>query len=93
MRKLTLLLLGLTLFVGAAMAQRTVSGVVTDDKGTALPNVSVLVKGGTTGTSTKADGSFTLTVPAKATSLIFSSVGMQPQELTLTSSSSYSVSM
>lgn len=91
MRKLTLLLLGMVLFVGAAFAQRTISGVVADEKGNPLPNVSVVVRGSTTGTSTKTDGSFSLSVPANATALVFSSVGMVPKEVALTSVSTYTV--
>jgi TonB-linked SusC/RagA family outer membrane protein len=91
MRKLTLLLLGVVLFVGTAFAQRTISGVVADEKGNALPNVSVVVRGSTTGTTTKTDGSFTLSVPANATAIVFSSVGMIPKEVSLTSVSAYTV--
>ena len=56
MRKLFLLFWGLVFFASQALAQRIVSGKVTDDKGKALPNVSVLVRGTTTGTTTKEDG-------------------------------------
>ncbi len=76
MRKLFLLLWGVVFFATQALAQRTVSGKVTDDKGTPLQNVSVMAKGTTTGTVTKADGTYSLTVPAGATVLVFSAVDM-----------------
>jgi TonB-linked SusC/RagA family outer membrane protein len=76
MRKLFLLLWGVVFFATQALAQRTVSGKVTDDKGTPLQNVSVLVKGTTTGTVTKVDGTYSLTVPAGAQTLVFSAVDM-----------------
>lgn len=76
MRKLFLLLWGVVFFAAPALAQRTVSGKVTDDKGTPLQNVSVMAKGTTTGTVTKADGTYSLTVPAGATVLVFSAVDM-----------------
>lgn len=76
MRKLFLLLWGVVFFATQALAQRTVSGKVTDDKGTPLQNVSVMAKGTTTGTVTKADGTYSLTVPAGATALVFSAVDM-----------------
>jgi TonB-linked SusC/RagA family outer membrane protein len=83
MRKLLLLLTGVVAFVVQASAQRTVTGKVTDDKGSPLANVSVLVRGTTTGTTTKPDGTFTLVVPSKAKSLIFSSVDMTTTEVAI----------
>ncbi|RZK26064.1 MAG: hypothetical protein EOO63_15180, partial [Hymenobacter sp.] len=64
-----------------------VSGRVTDPKGEPLPGVTVLVKGTTNGTSTGADGSFTLSVPENST-LVFSSVGFKTQELPVTGATS-----
>ncbi|HNA96378.1 MAG TPA: carboxypeptidase-like regulatory domain-containing protein, partial [Chitinophagaceae bacterium] len=80
MRKLFLLFWGLVFFAGSALAQHTVSGKVTDDKGAPLSNVSVQVKGTRTGTVTKADGTYTLAVPAGAKTLVFSAVGMDTYE-------------
>ena len=93
MRKLSLLLIGVMLFSAQALAQRTVSGTVTDDKGNPLPKVSVQVKGSTVGTVTKDDGSYSLVLPANATTLVFSSVDMTTQEIRITASSNYSVSL
>jgi TonB-linked SusC/RagA family outer membrane protein len=56
-------------------------GKVTDDKGQALPGVSVQIKGTSKGTSTAADGSFQIAVPDKDAVLIFSYVGYDKQEL------------
>ncbi|HSU26899.1 MAG TPA: SusC/RagA family TonB-linked outer membrane protein [Chitinophagaceae bacterium] len=80
MRKLFLLLGSIVFFAVQALAQRTVTGKVTDEKGAPLPNVSVMVRGTTTGTVTKQDGSFTLIIPANAKALVFSSVDMSPVE-------------
>jgi TonB-linked SusC/RagA family outer membrane protein len=93
MRKLTLLLLGVLLFTANSFAQRTITGKVTDDKGNTLPNVSIVVRGTSTGTSTKADGTFSLVIPANAKALVFSSVDMASQELAITSASTLSVTM
>jgi TonB-linked SusC/RagA family outer membrane protein len=65
----------------------TVSGRVTDAKGESLPGVTVLVKGTTIGTSTGADGSFSLSVPENST-LVFSSIGYKNQELAITGATS-----
>ncbi len=93
MRKLFLLLMGVMLFAAQAMAQRTVTGKVTDNKGAPLPNVSVQVKGTGSGTVTKEDGTYSLVLPANASTLVFSSVDMATQEFRITSSSIYSVTL
>ncbi|MBK9659498.1 MAG: TonB-dependent receptor plug domain-containing protein [Chitinophagaceae bacterium] len=74
-------LMGVVFFAGQALAQRTVTGKVTDEKGNPIGNVSVLVRGTTTGTTTKADGTYSLDIPANAKALVFSSVDMSPVEL------------
>ncbi len=91
MKKLLLLVTGV-MSVTILFAQRTISGKVTDDKGAPLANVSVLVKGTTSGTTTKIDGTYSLTVPANAKSLVFSYVNMNTQEAAI-NSSNVSVSM
>lgn len=65
-----------------AMAQtRSISGRVTEQANSqGLPGVTVLVKGTTIGTSTDADGAFTLSVPATATTLTFSFIGYKSVE-------------
>ena len=64
-------------------AQRTVTGVVTDDRGTPVPNASVQIKGTNLGTVTGPDGRFSLNVPAEARTLVFSAVDMATQEIAL----------
>lgn len=65
-----------------AVAQQTVSGrVTTSVDGSPLPGVSVVVKGTTTGTSTDADGRFTLSVPGSDAVLVFSFIGYTTQEI------------
>jgi TonB-linked SusC/RagA family outer membrane protein len=82
MKRFTSLLVCL-LFIGlqAMMAQdMQVRGALTDDGGSPLPGVSIVVKGTTIGTATDADGMYELTIPSGAT-LVFSSVGMKSQEI------------
>jgi len=81
MRKLFLLLMGVVFFACQALAQRTVTGKVTDEKGAPLPKVSVQVKGTNTGTVTKDDGTYSITVPANGKVLLISSVDMATQEI------------
>ncbi|MDU0371067.1 TonB-dependent receptor [Hymenobacter endophyticus] len=90
------LLLTAPLLVAAmtqVMAQtRAVSGRITDRAtGEGLPGVTVLVKGTTTGVSTNSDGSFTLNVPAGATTLSVSSVGFITQEVQLGNETSFNI--
>ncbi len=59
----------------------TVTGRVSDEKGEALPGVSILIKGTQTGTATRADGSFSLDVSDETAVLVFSYVGYVSQEV------------
>jgi len=82
MRKALLLLLGSLVLAFQLYAQdRVISGRVSDATGNPLANASVLVKGSSIGTTTKADGSFSLTVPASTKTLIVTSVGMAQEEV------------
>lgn len=83
MKRLTLVLTLVFFAFGLAMAQRTVSGTVTDASGETLIGASVLVKGTTTGTVTDFDGKFSLSVPEGAKTLVFSYTGFETQEVEL----------
>ncbi len=76
-----LLAVSLALFSLSSFAQtRTVSGTVYDSKTSApLANVSVTVKGSKTGTSTDANGKFSLTVEGNPL-LVFTSIGFEKQD-------------
>ena len=65
-------------------AVRTVQGKVSDEKGGGLPGVSVVIKGTTTGTSTDAEGKYTLSIPDGPATLVFSFVGYLLKEVNLT---------
>ncbi|MBO0358713.1 SusC/RagA family TonB-linked outer membrane protein [Hymenobacter sp. BT186] len=78
MRKLLLsaLLVSPALMQQAAAQNRNITGRVTDAAtGQGLPGVTVLVKGTSIGASTNADGGYSLSVPASATTLTFSFIG------------------
>ena len=70
-------------FSAAALAQnRTVSGIVTgSDDGLPLPQVSVLLKGTTTGVPTNIDGEYRISVPESGGTLVFSFLGYVTQEV------------
>ncbi len=65
------------------LAQSTqVTGTVTSSEdGLGLPGVSIVIKGTTVGAVTNLDGEYILAVPENATTLLFSFVGMVPQEI------------
>jgi TonB-linked SusC/RagA family outer membrane protein len=79
--------LSLLLFVGFNLLQGQgvqVSGNVTSaEDGTALPGVSVVVRGTTIGAVTDFEGNYSITVPDESATLMFSFVGMVTQEMAL----------
>ncbi len=72
----------------AAAQDKVVTGTVTDSTGAGISGVSVSVKGQPNiGTTTTETGSFSLSVPSNATTLVFSSVGYGYQEAAITGTS------
>ncbi|ALD20286.1 SusC/RagA family TonB-linked outer membrane protein [Hymenobacter sp. DG25A] len=93
-----ILFMSILLMVGLlqqAFAQdRAISGRVTDrTSGEGLPGVTVLAKGTTAGASTNADGTYSLSVPASATVLTFSSIGYVSIERPIGSASTIDISL
>ncbi|GHB86806.1 SusC/RagA family TonB-linked outer membrane protein [Persicitalea jodogahamensis] len=70
--------------VHAQGADKTITGRVTDQSNSdPLPGVNVLVKGTTVGTTTDAEGTFRVTAPANAETLVFSYVGYLAEEVAI----------
>ncbi|NJM16975.1 MAG: hypothetical protein HC896_17790 [Bacteroidales bacterium] len=60
----------------------TVTGVVTSaDDNQPLPGVTIIVKGTTVGVTTNIDGQYSIEVPFPQSVLVYSYIGMQPQEI------------
>lgn len=94
MRILALRYLWLFFFLAATVVhaqERNITGTVSDEKGTALPGATVAVKNSKLSTMTSAEGRFTLKIPATARVLVISYSGMEKEELSLGSKSSYVV--
>lgn len=71
----------------SAMAQNVVTGKVTDSKdGSPLPGVSIVAKGTSAGTVTDVNGSFRLSVPSSANTLVVSYIGYDRKEVAITGS-------
>ena len=95
MRKISLLLLllGAMLANLSAFAQdKTVTGTVTDETGSTLPGVSVVVKGTTRGTTTNTNGKYSIAVSSNDV-LAFSFVGFLAKEVTVGNQSTINVSL
>lgn len=93
-RKIPLLLLCCMLLCLGAYAQIQVSGKVTDETGAALPGVSIVVKGTTTGTTTDQDGTFTIpNIPGQNSVMIFSFIGYTAQEVTVGTKKVFNVTL
>ncbi len=83
MRKLIIALIGCLVMVGnAAIAQKTVTGRVTEAAGNeGLAGVTVVVKGTKFSTTTQSDGSFSISVPSENSVLVFSYIGYSSKEI------------
>ena len=94
MRKLSVLLV-LLLFTGAQalFAQQTVTGRVTTTDNTPLPGVTVVIEGTTIGTSTNANGEFSIAVPNSQAVLQFSFVGFVTKTVQVGSQSTINVTL
>ncbi|HCL05792.1 MAG TPA: SusC/RagA family TonB-linked outer membrane protein [Chitinophagaceae bacterium] len=87
MKKKTLLLMYMLVSVVWIYAQtKTVTGKVQDESGVPLANVSVQVKGTRLGAVSAADGTFSLSVPSTAKTLIFSLLNYRTAEQSITTS-------
>jgi len=93
--RMALLSVLLTFFFVQVNAQnRIITGNVTAEQdGLGLPGVSVVVKGTTNGASTDIDGNYSIELNTTGGVLVFSSVGMQTQEITIGSSNIINVNM
>lgn len=70
--------------IQGAMAQKTISGKVTDaDNGTPLIGATVTVMNTSTGAVTDLDGKYTIVVPTDAKALVFSYTGYRSAEIQL----------
>ncbi|GAB2775930.1 TonB-dependent receptor [Rhabdobacter roseus] len=83
------------LWTGESYAQdRTIRGLVTDlRENTPLPGATVTLAGTTQGTSTNAEGRFTLGGVGATGRLVISFVGYQPREIELTNASDYTIAL
>ena len=82
MKSLFRLLVVFLLSAQVAMAQKAVTGTVSDSDGIPLPGATVLVQGTSTGVTTDFDGNFSINV-SEGQSLEFSFVGYETAVVTV----------
>ncbi len=93
MKKISLVFGILLLSLGTLLAQRTITGKITDTRGDALIGTTILVKGSTVGTISDVDGTYSITVPQGSNTLAFSYTGFATQEIVLGASNVVNVIM
>ncbi|MGV3589959.1 MAG: SusC/RagA family TonB-linked outer membrane protein [Adhaeribacter sp.] len=78
-----------------ALAQQTITGRVATNKNEALPGVTVLVKGTSTGTTTDPSGNYSITLPTgqENGALIFSFIGYTTQEVPVNNRTTINVTL
>src|SRR5258706_16481742 len=74
-------------FQSSFAQNRDITGKITDDKGNPIANASIQIKGTSTGTVSQSDGSYKITVPASAKTLVFSAVDMATKDVSIGSQS------
>jgi TonB-linked SusC/RagA family outer membrane protein len=76
-------------------ADVTITGTVLDEKGDGMPGATIVLKGTTLGTSTDADGKFSLRIPdgTATPTLVISSVGYVKQELPVGDRSTFAIKL
>ncbi|NND05578.1 MAG: SusC/RagA family TonB-linked outer membrane protein [Saprospiraceae bacterium] len=91
MKRYIYVIVSLFFFVGSSWAQRSISGTITDVDGEPLIGANVIVKGTTIGTATDFDGTYELSIPDDAETLVVSYTGYTTKEVTVGSSNTIDI--
>ena len=92
MKKVIKLLLFSVLSLQMVVAQKTITGVVSDNEGLPLPGATILVEGTSTGVTTDFDGNFSITAEEGDT-LNISYVGYQSQSIVVGDQDTLNISL
>lgn len=87
-----LYLFGLLMLISGYLSAQQISGVVSSGKGEKLPGVSVLLKGTARGTTTDANGKFSLDAKSGQT-VVFSFIGYQTKEVDINNQTTLDVTL
>jgi TonB-linked SusC/RagA family outer membrane protein len=88
-----LLLVGVLPLLTSFAQERTLSGIVTDEKGNPLPGATITLKGTKISTTSGVDGKFGLRVPSEGKTLVVTFVGMQSQEISIGRQTSLNITL
>ena len=91
--KLLLLLICAVSFSTTFAQNKSISGTVQDENGKALVGATVAVKNTEASTSTKADGTFSLNVPANGKILVVSFIGMKTEEISISGRINFEITL
>ncbi|GAB2557416.1 TonB-dependent receptor [Spirosoma aerophilum] len=92
-RSIMVMLFLLFVNITARAQGQTISGTVKETDGSALPGVTVQIKGTTRGTQTNVDGTYQVTNVEPNATLVFSFIGKTPQEIAVGSRSTVDVTL
>ena len=81
------------IMLNESIQERTVTGHVTDETGAGLPGASVSVKGTSRGTTTNAEGNYSIGIPTNNATLVFSFIGYVAQEVSVGNRSTISLTL
>ncbi len=89
-----MLSLVLLLGIGQAIAQtRTVTGRITDEKGTPIPNASIVSSHGRVAAASTSDGSFSISIDGKSTQLYITAIGFAEATISLDARTFYTTQL
>lgn len=84
---------GPALVTDGSVVLLAVSGTIVDEQGGPLPGVNIVEKGTTNGTTSDAQGSYSINVADENSVLVFSFIGYSPQEIRVGNSTTINVTM
>jgi TonB-linked SusC/RagA family outer membrane protein len=93
MKKILLFITCMLLFITGLLAQRIITGKVTDENGSPVAGASVTIKETGAGISTNADGNFSIQADDRTRTLVFSYVDKASQEVVINARSSINISL
>lgn len=94
MNKRILIFFALLLSAFCLYAQKTIRGKVTDaEGGSPVPNVSVTIKGKSTGTTTDYNGEYAIQITGTNSILVFTTIGYTAREIPVESQHSINVTL
>lgn len=93
MRHALLIMLLMVVAIQTWAQDRIVTGVITNSKGDPVSNATVTAKETNQSTRTNEEGKFSLNLSSGAKTLLISSIGYAQNQLTLTASNSYQISL